>query len=91
MSLQGEILTAVVAAVGTIATTVGLVAYLLRDLRSELKGDIGELRSELKADIGELRSELKADVGDLRSEIRQVLVELLHHVQSGHQPPPHAA
>lgn len=73
MSLQGEIITAFVAALGTIGTTVGLVAYLLRDLRT---------------DIQELRTEVRSDLGDVRSEIRQVLVELLHHVQTGHNPPP---
>jgi hypothetical protein len=84
MSLQGEIITAFVAAVGTIATTVGLVAYLLRDLRAELKGEIQDLRTEL-------RSEFHTEIGELRAEVRQVLVELLHHVQTGHHPPPHAA
>jgi cysteine synthase len=84
MSLQGEIITAFVAALGTIGTTVGLVAYLLRDLRA----DIQELRTEVRSDIHELRTEVRSDIGDVRSEIRQVLVELLHHVQTGHNPPP---
>lgn len=110
MSLQGEIITAFVAALGTIGTTVGLVAYLLRDLRSdfqelrtevrsdiqefrtEVRSDIQELRTEVRSDIQEFRTEVRSDTQDVRSEIRQVLVELLHHVQTGHNPPPpHAA
>ncbi len=110
MSLSGEIITAFVAALGTIGSTVGLVAYLLRDLgtelkdeiqdlrtevRSELRDEIGglriELRSDLRDEIGGLRNELRDEIGELRSEVRQVLVELLHHVQSGHHPPPQAA
>jgi cysteine synthase len=105
MSLQGEIITAFVAALGTIGTTVGLVAYLLRDLRSEIqelrtetRAEIGELRTEtraeigsVRAEIGELRTEMRSEIAGLRSDIRQVLVELLHHVQTGHHPPPQAA
>ncbi len=126
MSLQGEIITAFVAALGTIGTTVGLVAYLLRDLRSEigelrtgtrsefasvrseiasvrsqhsseiggLRSEIGGVRSEIgsvRSEVQELRTEMRSEMAGLRGDVRQVLVELLHHVQSGHHPPPQAA
>jgi cysteine synthase len=99
MSLQGEIITAFIAALGTIGTTVGLVAYLLRDLRSgiqtlrtefraELRSEINGLRSELGSGVQGLRTEMRTEIAGLRSDLRQLLVELLHHVQTGHNPPP---
>ena len=43
------------------------------------KSDVGELRTELKGDIGELKGdigELKGDIGELRGEVGAVKAEL---------------
>ena len=71
MSLQGEIITAFVAAVGTIGTTVGLVAYLLRDMKSEIQELRSEVRAELRSEVGGLRSDMSSEIGALRSEMGQ--------------------
>ena len=39
------------------------------ELRSELKGDIGDLRTELKGEIGELRTELSGQIRELKGLI----------------------
>ena len=52
---------------------IGLITYIevrLSDLKSDLKADNRELRAELKSDIGELRGdirELRADIKEIRS------------------------
>jgi hypothetical protein len=92
MSLTGEIITAFVAALGTIGTTVGLVAYLLRDLRSDIQGiriemgvETDGLRSEmggLRSEMGGLRSELRAEIQELRTEVRSDIQKLRTEVRS---------
>ena len=52
----------------------------LRELRSELKGDINELRSELKGDINELRSELKGDIRNLDHKVELIRSELKNDI-----------
>ena len=54
------------ATISTTLVTFGVMLFTLlrklRDLRVELKGDMGELRTELKSDMRELRTELKSDM-----------------------------
>jgi hypothetical protein len=47
----------------------GLVDRGLRELRSELRSEIGGLRNELRGEIGGLRSEQRGEAGSLRGEI----------------------
>ena len=42
----------------------------VRDLRTEMKGDMNELRTGLKGDMDELRTELKGDMDELRTELK---------------------
>ena len=42
----------------------------VRDLRSDMKGDMNSLRTELKSDIEALGSELRNDMNALRSDVK---------------------
>jgi len=75
--IQALINTLVVSAVGVILArmTQNLrheVKTEVRDLRVELKGDIGALRGEMS----ELRTELKGDIGALRGEMSELRAEI---------------
>lgn len=48
----------------------GIVEQSNKNLRAELKSDMGSLRTELKGDMGLLRTELKSDMGSLRTELK---------------------
>jgi hypothetical protein len=41
----------------------------VRDLRTEMKGDMNELRTELKGDMDELGTALKGDMNDLKGDM----------------------
>lgn len=40
-----------------------------RNLRTELKGEMGDLRTELKGEMGDLRTELRAEMGALDARL----------------------
>ena len=51
-------------------TIMGFLSDQIKDLKTELKGDIAGLRTELKGDIAGLRTELKGDIAGLRTELK---------------------
>jgi hypothetical protein len=49
----------------------------LRNLGTELRGEMAELRSELKGEMAELRSELKDEMAELRGDLRSEMARNL--------------
>ena len=41
----------------------------IRDLRTELRGDMDRLRTELRGDMDKLRAEIRSDMDKLRAEM----------------------
>ncbi|HEY3239567.1 MAG TPA: hypothetical protein VGL92_08390 [Acidimicrobiia bacterium] len=82
------VITGFVSAFTMFLAVVAFTGRQVRDVKSELKADIGEVR----ADLHGLRSELKADIGRLDDKFERLMFELLRHFrEGGHPPPPQAA
>jgi len=62
------------AALATVATREDI-----RELRAEMRGEIGQLRTEmnqLRAEMNQLRNEMKGEINQLRGEISQLRGEI---------------
>ncbi len=81
-------ITGFVSAFTMFLAVVAFTSRQCRDVKSELKEDIGSLR----ADVGELRVEVKTDIRRLDEKFERLMFELLRHFRGeGHPPPPEAA
>lgn len=52
----------------------------LDQLRTEVRGEIGELRADMRSELGDMRSQLgdiRSEMGGLRTDIRTVLLALV--------------
>ena len=75
---MGTDLIADIVLLATLIASVVTVGRMLRNQRTELKGDMGTLRTELRGDIKELRTELRRveqRLGDRIDAVRDELVE----------------
>jgi hypothetical protein len=82
------VITGFVSAFTMFLAVVAFTSRQCRDVKSELKEDIGSLRAE----VGELRTEVKTDIRRLDEKFERLMFELLRHFRSeGHPPPPEAA
>jgi hypothetical protein len=82
------VITGFVSAFTMFVAVVAFTGRQVRDVKSELRADIGRL--EEKSDS--LRIELKTDIGRLDEKFERLMFELLRHFrEGGHPPPPQAA
>jgi F0F1-type ATP synthase membrane subunit b/b' len=54
----------------------------LRDLRAEVRAEMGGLRTEAKAEIGGLRREVKTEIGSLRADAKAEIGGLRREVKA---------